>query len=115
LSADSATLRLYDDDIGFARRKGHIDRILADDRRELAGRRVDQIAHGEIGKSDAAVDRRTDLGVTEIDLRLLEQRLRLQHVGLRGLLVGGALIDRGLRDVLVLHQLLAALELQRRR
>ena len=45
-------------------------------------------------------------------MRLLERRLRLHDVGLRRQLVGRALVDRGLRDVLVVHKLLAALQLQ---
>ena len=55
---------------------------------------------------------RPDFGVTEIDLGLFEQRLGLQHVGLRRLLGGGQLIDGGLWHVLVLHQRLGALQLQ---
>jgi hypothetical protein len=44
-------------------------------------------------------DRRADFRVTEIDLCLFQQCLRLQNVG-------------GLRDVLVVQELLAALQLQ---
>ena len=54
-----------------------------------ACRRADQIADGEIGDADAAVNRRADFGIAEIDLGLFEQRLRLQYIGLRRLL-GGA-------------------------
>src|SRR6266516_759196 len=68
------------ENIALARLKDHIDGVLADDRRELSGRGVDQIAHGEIRKSDPSIDRRADLRVAEIDLRLLERRLRLQHI-----------------------------------
>ena len=99
--------------VALARLENHVDRVLAHDRRERAGWRTDQIADGEIGEPDAAVDRRVDLGIAEIDLRLVERRLRLEHVGLRRRLVGRALIDGGLRDVLVAHQLLAARELKR--
>ena len=43
---------------------------------------------------------------------MLEQRLRLQNVGLRRLLGGGQFIDGRLRHVLVFHQRLGALQLQ---
>ncbi len=100
------------DHVGLARLERDIDRILADDGRERAGRGTDQIADGEIGDADAAVDRRADLGIAEIDLGLFEQGLRFQNIGLGGLLGGLVLIDRRLRDVLVFHQFLGALQLQ---
>ena len=53
-----------------------------------------------------------DFRVAEIDLRLLEQGLRLQHVGLCGLFGSGELIDGRLRNVLIFHQGLRALQLQ---
>src|SRR5262245_7115639 len=98
--------------VALADLEGDIDGVLADDGRELAGGGLDQIAFGDDGDSDPSIDGRVDLRVAEIDLRLVELRLRLHDAGLRRLLVGFALVDRGLRDVLVAHQLLAALELQ---
>src|SRR5580692_10138990 len=100
------------DDVGFARLERHVDRILAHDRCQSSRRRADEIADGKIGEPNAPVDRRADLRVAEIDLRLLEQRLRLQHIGLGGLLGRFLLIDGGLWHVLILHQHLAALQLQ---
>src|SRR3984885_14757121 len=100
------------DDIGFARLEDDVDRILADDGREYPGRRTDQIADRVVGNTDAAVDRRIDFGVAEIDLGLFEQRLRLQYVSLRRLFGGQVLIDRRLRHVLAFHQFLGALQLQ---
>ena len=87
--------------LALARLEDDVDRVLAHDRRERAGGRPDQIADGEVREADATVDRRANLGIAEIDLRLLERRLGFQNVGLRRRLVGGALIDRRLRDVLV--------------
>ena len=51
--------RLADDlEIAHADRKQHVHRVLADDRRQDAARRIDQIAE-RIGRAaDAAVDRR---------------------------------------------------------
>jgi hypothetical protein len=49
-----------------------------------------------------------DVGVAEVDLGLLERRLRLEDLGRRHLVIGAPLVDLGLRDVLVLDQLLAA-------
>ena len=46
-------------------------------------------------------------------MRLVEQRLRLHHLGLRRGVVGRALVKRGLRDVLIADELLAALQLER--
>ena len=54
----------------------------------------------------------TDFRITEIDFRLVEHRLRCQHIGLRCCLVGRPLVDRGLRDVLLADKFLAALQLQ---
>ena len=63
--------------LALADRKGDVDRILADDGREHAGVGPDQVADAEIGAADAAGDRRVDLGVTKVDLRLLERCLGL--------------------------------------
>ena len=100
-------------ELALADRKGDVDRVLADDGREHAAVGPDQVADAERGTADAAGDRRVDLGVAEIDLRPLERRLGLQDAG-RGHLVGGAsLVDLRLRNVLVLDQLFAALQLDR--
>src|SRR5262249_35810852 len=73
---------------------------------------ADQIAHSEVRNADSAVDRRTDLRVAEIDLCLFEQSLSLHDVGMCGLCVSGALIHLGLGNILIAHELLAALQLQ---
>ena len=69
--------------VALAGLKDDVDGVLADDRRKRPGGRADQIADGENGKPDPSVDRRTDFGVAEIDFRLVERRLRRQHIGLR--------------------------------
>ena len=45
-------------------------------------------------------------------MRLFQQRLRRQDVRLRGMPVGFALVEGGLRNIVVAHKLLAALVLQ---
>ncbi len=89
-----------------------VDGVLADDRCQRSRGGLHEIALGEPFESDPTVDWRADLGVAEINLRLLERRLRLHHARLRRRLVGLALVDCGLRDVLIAHELLAALKLQ---
>ena len=68
-------------------REDDVHRVLADDRRENAGARRDIIADRHQGAADLAVDRRANVGVAEIDLRLVELRLGAQHLGLEGQLV----------------------------
>ena len=46
-------------------------------------------------------------------MRLVEQRLRLHDLGLRCGIVCRALVERGLRDVLIADEVLAALQLER--
>ena len=48
----------------------------------------DDVAVGDRGAADLAVDRRVDLGIVEIDLRQLHLRLRGLHLGLEAALVG---------------------------
>ena len=63
------------ENIPLACLEDHVDGVLADDGRKLTGGGADQISHGEVGDPDFSVDRRSDLGVAEIDLGLIEQRL----------------------------------------
>src|SRR5262249_33341173 len=98
--------------IALADLEGDVDGVLADDRCKLSRGGLDQVALGENLESDPTVDWGADLGVAEIDLRLVERRLCLHHARLRRRLVGLALVDRRLRDVLVTHQLPTAVELQ---
>ncbi len=100
------------ENVALADLKDDVDRILADDGGKPSGRGLHQIADGERGEPDPPVDRRADLGVAEIDLRLVELRLRLHDARQRPLFVRLALVDGGLRDVVVADELLAALQLQ---
>jgi hypothetical protein len=100
------------DDVGLARLKRDVDRVLTDNRCQRSGRRLNQITLSEIGQSDTSVDRRPNFRITEIDLRLFEERLRLEDIGLRGLLISRPLVDRGLWYILIVHEFLAALQLQ---
>ena len=99
------------DDVALACRKRHVDRILADNRGEFSRRWLDQVPHGEYCQPDASIYRGADFGVAEIDLRLLQQRLGLQDFGLGGRFVRLPLVERGLRNGLVVDELLAAMEL----
>src|SRR5262245_2010830 len=92
-------------EVANAHRKQHIDRILAHDGGQHAARRVDEVAYGEGGAADAAVDRRADVGVVEIDPGLGERRLGLHDLARRGVDGGLVLVDRALRAVLTLVEL----------
>ena len=96
------------------RRKQDVDRILADDGRERAGRLVDEIADRDIGHADASVDRRLDLREGEIDVRLLQTSFGGAHGGRRRALIREVLIDRRLRARVGLDQFLRSLQRERR-
>jgi len=81
-------------------RESHIHRILADDGGEHPGTRTDDIAVRHRGATDHSVDRRTDLGVIEVDLREFHLRLGSRHLSFEAALVGdcgviGRLHSRG--------------------
>src|SRR3546814_13764598 len=59
-----------------------VDRIERDDPRQDGLVRRDEIADGDEVAVDAAADRRPDLGVLEVELRVVESRLRALHLGL---------------------------------
>ena len=82
-------------------------------RRQCAGARRDDVADGDRGAADLAVDRRTDLGVGEIDLRLFLLCLRRQHLGRVGQHGGARRIDGGLLAGWRLDQRFGALKRQR--
>ena len=92
-------------------REGDVDRVHADDGGQGTAARAHEIADGVVGEADLAADRRHDVGVAEIDLRLAQRRLALLHVGGGIVLLGLALVDRRLRDVLAPHQRIGALVL----
>ncbi len=73
--------------------KDHVHRVLAHDRGENAGGRRDDVAHGQRRAADLAVDRRADLGVVEIDLRLLQRRLGAFDLRLKRLLARKRRVD----------------------
>ena len=99
-------------EVAHAHRKQHIDRILADDGRQHAACRIDEIADGEGGAADAAVDRRADVGVVEIELGLLERRLQLHDLALGGVERRLVLVDLALRTELALRQVEVAVVLE---
>ena len=69
----------------------------------------------ELAPAHRPFNRRTNLRVSENDLGLVEQSLRLQHNRLRGSLLGLALVKRRLGDRQpVANEILGALQLQRR-
>ena len=101
-------------ELALGHRERDEDRVLAHDGREHAAVGPDQVADAERGAADPAGDRGVNLGVAEIDLRLLERRLRLLDLP-------PPPSDRAARrwstsdfgNVVVLDQLLAALQLRR--
>jgi hypothetical protein len=62
-------------EFALAHRERHIHGIQADDRREDAAVRTDDVALGQGRSPDLAGDRRNDVGVAQIDLRRLQVRL----------------------------------------
>ena len=74
-------------------REQHVHRVLADDRRQRAAGRRDDIAFGDRGAADLAVDRRADLGVAEVDLGGLQLRLRAGDLRRKGALRGERGVD----------------------
>jgi hypothetical protein len=62
-------------EFALAHRERHIHGVLADDGREDAAVRTDDVALGQSGASDLAGDRGNDVGVAEVDLRRLQVRL----------------------------------------
>ena len=99
-------------EVAHAHRKQHIDRVLADDGRQYAACRIDEIADGEGGAADAAVDRRADVGVIEIELGLLERRLHLHDLAFGGVDRCLVLVDLALRTELALRQVHGAVVLE---
>src|ERR1700716_755643 len=98
-------------EVAHAHREQHIDRVLADDGRQHTACRVDEIAHGESGAADAAVDRRANVGVVEIELGLLQRRLQLHDLAFGGVERCLVLVDLALRTELTLRQVHGAVVL----
>ncbi len=92
-------------------READIDRILAHDRRQRPGRRRDEVADRHIGPADPAGDRRLDIGVAELQLRLLQVGLRAQQNSLCFAAARNRFIEPGLRRGALLHQFGLALHL----
>ena len=96
------------------RRKQDVDRILADDGRERAGRLVDEIADRHIGQP-----MRPSIGaLISVKARLIlacsSGGLCGAHVSSRRALIRHVLIDRRLRNRVRLDQLLGSLQRERR-
>src|SRR3546814_10611643 len=81
-----------------------VDRIERDDPRQDGLVRRDEIADGDEVAVDAAADRRPDLGVLEVELRVVESRLRALHLGLGSEELVLALVDGAHRDVAAFRQ-----------
>ncbi len=92
-------------DLPHADGKLRVDRIFADDRRQHAARRVDEIADRQGGEADAAIDGRGDVGVAQVLLGDGQRRLILQNTGFRAVECGAGRIGVGLRSGLALEQL----------
>ncbi len=96
---------LADDlEIAHAHRKQHVDGILADDGCQDATCGIDEVADRVGRAADAAINRRADVSVIEVHLRLGQGRLRLQHLGLAAVESRLLPVNCGLRSVLLLGQ-----------
>jgi len=98
--------------IAHAHRKQHVHGVLADDGREHAARRVDEIAHRVRRAPNATIDRRVNIGVSEIHLCLSERCFGLQNLGVRAVEVGFIFVDQRLRRELLLGKFEIAIVLQ---
>src|SRR3546814_16849900 len=87
-----------------------VDRIERDDPRQDGLVRRDEIADGDEVAVDAAADRRPDLGVLEVELRVVESRLRALHLGLGSEELVLALVDGAHRDVAAFRPLARTLQ-----
>src|SRR3546814_19211453 len=76
-----------------------VDRIERDDPRQDGLVRRDEIADGDEVAVDAAADRRPDLGVLEVELRVVESRLRALPLDLGSAELVLALVAGAHRDV----------------
>src|SRR4051794_28738853 len=89
----------------------NVHRVLADDRRQRAALRGDDIALRDHCAADLAGDRRDDIGIAEIDLRRFQVGLVDQDLGGGGAVGGQRLVARDDGAAAGLHQLLGPLEL----
>ena len=96
--AEPSDLLAHAQDVPLADVEIHVDRIELNDGGEL-GRAVgsDQLAFRNQPRRDVAVERRLDLGVTEIEFGLGGVGPCLLQPGLRGIAVGGGVVERRLR------------------
>src|SRR5439155_16569790 len=87
------------DHLALGHRKEHLHRVVLDDRRKHSAIRPDQIAGRNRRSADPAADRRLDLGVGKLDLRITQIRLGLENRGLRLALLRRPLIELGDRRI----------------
>ena len=104
-----AVLFLQAEELTLADREDRVDRILAEDHRQHAGIRPDDVAFGDGAAADAAVDRRGDVGVAEVDCRGSQIGLGPDHGALSILLCCNGAILLGHRRGAGLHQFLGPL------
>ena len=87
--------------------------VLADDERQHAAVRADDIALRHVGAADPSRDRRGDVRVTEIDLRRLQVGLVGQNRAVGLLVRGPGLVSRHLGAGLRLQQRFGTIQLER--
>ena len=79
--------------LALADRKVHIDRILADDGRQDAAVRPDEIADRNVGPADPPGDRSRDVGVAELKLGFFERSLLRQKIAASFSLLRGHFVN----------------------
>ena len=97
--------------ITLRHRELHVDGIATHDRRQGPRGGTDQIAHRVARKPDAAGDRRRDRRIAQIEHGPSQSGLGKRDARLRDRIRCLQLVDRGLRDILRLHQLQSARQL----
>jgi hypothetical protein len=97
--------------VDLAHREGHIHRVLTNDERQWTGSRAHEVALGDIGAADFAGDGRTDLGVSEIDVRGFKSPFVGQHLPCRRLVSGQRLVAGDGSSRLPVEQFLGAFQL----
>ncbi len=97
----------------FVGGEADIDRVDRDQRGQhgRGGPGRDEVADRHVDAPDTAVDRRPHFGVAEVELGGLHVGLRRAQIGLRFLVVVGALVEVLHRDDAGIDQFLAAVEL----
>src|SRR6516225_1485262 len=97
--------------ITLAHRESHIHRILADDEREVAAFRADDVSRRQIGFADFPGDGRYDIGVAQIAVRIIQFCLIRHYIACGPLVLSKGLIARSSRASALREQVRSTFQL----